>query len=107
MTEPEQLEQRRRNIAVMDLLTRSVAAHLAGDATGAAEAMAQAYATDAQTVAVLTGGMVIGEVPNPQYEPDEWAAYVAANRDGLARFEQADGGGQDQAPDTTGEDTPQ
>jgi hypothetical protein len=29
--------------------------------------------------------MTIGTVPRPDVEPDDWAEYVQANRDGLER----------------------
>ena len=88
------IDQRQRNIAVMNLITKSVEAHRRGDAAAAGEAMAEAVRIDPAVVSALTGGMLIGKVPDPEHMPDEWAKYVQANRDGLAAAESA------------GEDTP-
>jgi hypothetical protein len=87
------LDQLRRNVRVMDLLTASHEAWSRGDKTEADIRIAEALECDAATVSVLQGGMLIGEVPNPEEDPAVWTAYVAAAREklALAEEESADG----------------
>lgn len=81
------LDQIRRNVQVMDLLTESFEAHERGDREAFERAHAQALDCDAAAVSVLQGGMLIGEVPRPDEDLDLWLEYVEANREKLARAE--------------------
>ncbi len=81
------IEQRRRNVRVMDLLTRSYEAHSRGDREAAQAHYDAAMEVDASATVVITGGMFIGEVPRPEEDWAAWCSYVAANREALARLE--------------------
>lgn len=86
-----ELEQRRRNVRVLDLLTRSYEAHSRGDRAAADAAATEAAECDANVFSVVTGGMRIGAVPRPEEDWPGWMEYVAANRDALADLEAGDG----------------
>jgi hypothetical protein len=73
-------ERTRTTAEVLRLLDESVAAHERGDDAAVGRAIEQALAVDALCVSVIRGGMLIGEVPDPDRDPDGWAAYVQAAR---------------------------
>ena len=84
------IDQLRRNVQVMDLLTRSYEAHYRGDREVFESAFDEAMEIDAAAVSVLRGGMMIGEVPNPERDWETWTEYVQAARDKLAAAEGED-----------------
>lgn len=84
-----ELEQRRRNVRVLDLLTESYEAHENGDEAASNAAMDRALEIDAGLVSIILGAMIIGEIPNPDRNWPGWAEYVTANRDALADLEAA------------------
>ncbi len=86
------LEQKRRSVRVLDLLDESFQAHQRGDSEAFRRALDAALECDADVVAVVQGGMIIGEIPRPEDHWPEWCAYLQANRDGLARMEAEAGG---------------
>jgi nucleotide-binding universal stress UspA family protein len=81
------LEQLRRNVRVMDLLTDSAVAWSRGDRDEADRLINEALECDAAVVSVVRGGMVIGELPRPAEDPVAWQEYVESNREKLARAE--------------------
>jgi hypothetical protein len=87
------LEQKRRSVRVLELLDESFQAHQRGDSEAFRRALDAALECDADVVAVVQGGMIIGEIPRPEEHPNEWQEYLRANRGGLAEMEQeaADG----------------
>jgi hypothetical protein len=90
-TEPVyDIDQLRRNVQVMDLLTRSYEAHSRGDRGAFESAFNEAVEIDAAAVSVLRGGMMIGEVPSPERDWETWIEYVQAARDKLAAAEGED-----------------
>lgn len=94
MTTPDpQLEQRRRTVRVLELLDQSYAAGARGDIDALRAAITEAVDTDLDALAVIQGGIVIGEIPNPSRDPDGWAEYVQAARDALAEAERTAGPG--------------
>jgi hypothetical protein len=82
-----ELEQRRRNVRVMDLLTESYLAHSRGDDAESRAKAEAAYECDASAAVVITGGMRIGEVPRPEEGWLAWTSYVDVNRKALADLE--------------------
>lgn len=87
-----ELEQRRRNVQVLDLLTESLEAHALGERAESARLQDEALSLDSQAMVVITGGMLIGEVPNPEHDWTGWSEYVAAQREALAALEAEEGG---------------
>lgn len=81
------LDQIRRNVTVMNLLTESYEAHQRGDYDAARTAMDRATEVSPDAVAVITGGMFIGEVPSPEDDFGAWVEYVDAQRAKLAQAE--------------------
>jgi hypothetical protein len=75
------LDQLRRNVQVMDLLTESYQAHERGDREAFERAYGEALECDPAVVSVLQGGMLIGEMPSPERDPEWWADFVAEARD--------------------------
>ena len=82
-----ELEQKRRSVRVLELLTKSFMAHSRGDLAACDAALTEALECDAAVVSVVRGGMVIGELPRPQEDPVAWDDYVGANQEALARLE--------------------
>jgi ketosteroid isomerase-like protein len=81
------LDQRRRTVKVIELLDRSFAAYERGDTAARDALVAEALEVDAAAVSVIRGGMLIGEIPRPSEHPREWAEWVQAGQDELARAE--------------------
>jgi hypothetical protein len=86
------LEQRRRTVRVLELLDESFRAHQRGDDSECGRLIDEACDVDAFAVSGIQGGVRIGEIPNPDTHLFEWAAYVQAARDELARAEEGSGG---------------
>ncbi|HTQ93461.1 MAG TPA: hypothetical protein VMK84_28590 [Streptosporangiaceae bacterium] len=87
------LEQKRRTVRVLELLTESFEAHRRGDGEGFRRALDEAGEVDAFAVSGIQGGIVIGEIPNPERDWLAWCEYVAVNREGLATMEAGEGAG--------------
>jgi len=81
------LEQRRRTVRVLELLSASFEAHKRGDMAGMDRLMSEAAELDVAAVSVIQGGIIIGEIPNPERDWPLWVEYVQANRDSLAEAE--------------------
>lgn len=79
-----ELDQRRRNVRVLELLTESYDAYALGLEAEAIAWYEAAFAHDAAAAMVITGGMRIGEVPRPEADWVAWTDYVAASREALA-----------------------
>lgn len=82
------LDQKRRTVRVLELLSESFEAHVRGDDEAFRRALDAASECDAFAVIGIRGGIAIGEIPNPERDWPLWAEYVQANRDGLARMEE-------------------
>jgi hypothetical protein len=82
-----ELEQRRRNVRVLELLTESYQAFTRGDEAEAKARYEAAFECDGAAATVITGGMRIGEVPRPEADLTGWTEYVEANREALAEAE--------------------
>lgn len=83
-----ELERKRLTARVLELLDASACAHAEGRRDESRALIRQACETDVAAVSVVQGGIIIGQIPHPQSQPQEWAEYLAANRDELARMEQ-------------------
>ena len=81
------LEQKRRTVRVLELLTESFEAHKRGDDEAFRRALDEATVLDPFAVHGIRGGIVIGEIPNPERDWPLWVEYVQVNREGLARME--------------------
>lgn len=81
------LDRLRQTVAVLELLDKSARAHAEGRHADSDRYAAQVCELDVDAVAIITGGMRIGEIPSPEHEPLHWAEYLAANQDRLARLE--------------------
>jgi hypothetical protein len=85
------LEQKRRTVRVLELLSESFEAHQRGDGEGFRRALDEASELDAFAVSGIRGGIVIGEIPNPERDWSLWVEYVVVNREGLAAMEAGEG----------------
>jgi hypothetical protein len=81
------LEQKRRTVRVLELLTESFEAHKRGDGEAFRRALDEASEVDAFAVSGIQGGMMIGEIPNPERDWPLWVEYVSVNKEGLAAME--------------------
>lgn len=85
------LEQKRRTVRVLELLSESFEAHGRGDDEAFRRALDEALELDAFAVAGIRGGLAIGEIPNPERDWPLWVEYVQAARDALAAAGREDG----------------
>lgn len=81
------LEQKRRTVRVLELLSESFKAHQRGDDAAFRRALDEAAALDMAAYVGIQGGIRIGEIPNPERDWPLWCEYVAVNREGLAAME--------------------
>jgi hypothetical protein len=81
------LEQKRRTVRVLELMDASFQAHQRGDDEGFSRALDEAVALDPFAVEGIRGGIMIGEIPNPERDWPAWVEYVSVNREGLAAME--------------------
>jgi hypothetical protein len=81
------LDQLRRTVRVLDLLTESFQAHVRGDDAAFRAANDEANEVDAFAVSGITGGIRIGEIPHPERDLNGWAEYVGAAHNRLADAE--------------------
>jgi hypothetical protein len=86
------LEQKRRTVRVLELLTESFEAHQRGDDQAFRAALDAATECDAFALAGIRAGITIGEIPNPERDWPLWVEYVAVNREGLAAMEAEEDG---------------
>lgn len=85
------LEQKRRTVRVLELLTASFEAHQRGDDEGFRRALDEAIEVDATAFTGIRGGITIGEIPNPERDWLLWTEYVAVNQEALAAMEAQEG----------------
>lgn len=81
------LEQKRRTVRVLELLSESFEAHRRGDDEAFRRALDEAMELDVAAYDGIWGGIMIGEIPNPERDWPAWTDYVAANREALAAAE--------------------
>ena len=81
------LDQRRRTVRVLELLSESFEAHQRGDDESFHAILDTASECDAFALAGIRGGIIIGEIPNPERDWLGWADYVQAAREELAGAE--------------------
>jgi hypothetical protein len=87
------LEQRRRTVRVLELLSESFEAHQRGDDESFHAILDTAMECDGLAFAGIRVGITIGEIPNPERDWPAWGAYVAAAREALAAAEAEAGQG--------------
>lgn len=81
------IDRKRQTMRVLELLDDSARAHREGRGDDSSSLIVEACALDVDVVSAVQGGILIGEIPHPHHDPDAWALYLDANRDGLARLE--------------------
>ena len=81
------LDQKRRTVRVLELLTESFEAHQRGDDESFHAILDEAMECDGFAFDGIQGAIIIGEIPNPERDWPLWVEYVAVNRDGLAAME--------------------
>jgi hypothetical protein len=86
------LDQRRRTVRVLELLSESVEAYARGDSAGADRLIEEAAEVDVMAMSGIQGGILIGEIPHPEQDWAAWTEYVQAARDALAEAEAREGG---------------
>lgn len=79
-------ERTRRTAEVLRLLDSSFAAHARGDTAACDLAMIAACRLDCECVSVIQGGVLIGNIPNPEHDPAGWAEYVQAAQDAADQY---------------------
>ena len=68
------LDQKRRTVRVLELLSESFEAHMRGDDEAFRRALDEAMGLDAFAFSGIQGGIVIGEIPNPERDwPLRWS----------------------------------
>lgn len=70
--------QRVRTRQVLELLDQSVHAHRTGNAAAVTVLLDAAMEIDAAVVQAVRGGILLGEIPNPDTDPQAWADYLDA-----------------------------
>jgi hypothetical protein len=81
------LEQKRRTVRVLELLSESFDAHARGDNEAFRRALDEAMELDLAAYDGIWGGIMIGEIPNPERDWAPWMEYVQVNRDALVEAE--------------------
>jgi hypothetical protein len=81
------LEQKRRTVRVLELLSESFEAHRRGDDETFRRVLDEAVDLDPAALTVIQGGIRIGEIPNPERDWPAWGEYVSVNQEGLAAME--------------------
>jgi hypothetical protein len=74
-------DQPQRTAAVLELLDRSWVAHRTGNRTEAERLIMEAVELDVVCVSAVRGGILIGEIPNPETDYPAWADYVVTARE--------------------------
>lgn len=85
------IEQKRRTVRVLELLTESFEAHNRGDDEAFRAALDAATELDAFALVGIRGGITIGEIPNPERDWPAWVEYVSVNQEALAAMEALEG----------------
>jgi hypothetical protein len=85
------LEQKRRTVRVLELLSESFEAHRRGDDEAFRRALDEAMELDLFAYDGIRGGIMIGEIPNPERDWPAWGEYVSVNQEGLAAAEAGEG----------------
>lgn len=70
---------------VLALLDESFQAHARGDRAEFDRLAQEAVQLDVACVSVIQGGIIIGEIPDPQRDYALWAEYVAAAQNAAAQ----------------------
>jgi hypothetical protein len=81
------LKQKRRTVRVLELLSESFEAHARGDDEAFRRALDEAMEHDLPAYDGIWGGIMIGEIPNPERDWPVWVEYVSINREALAEAE--------------------
>jgi hypothetical protein len=81
------LDQRRRTVRVLELLSESAEAHKRGDGDESSRLISEAADVDAFAMSGIRGGILIGAIPGPERDWPGWCEYVQAARDALAEAE--------------------
>ena len=81
------LEQKRRTVRVLELLTESFEAHQRGDDESFHAILDTAMECDGFAFDGIRGGITIGEIPNPERDWPLWVGYVSVNKEALAAME--------------------
>ena len=87
------LEQKRRTVRVLELLSESFEAHQRGDDEAFRRTLDEAAELDPAALVGIQGGIRIGEIPNPERDWPLWVEYVSVNQEGLAAMEAEEGAG--------------
>jgi hypothetical protein len=74
-------DQPQRTATVLELLDRSFLAHRIGNRNTAEQLMREAIELDIVCVSGVRGGIMIGEIPNPETDYPAWADYVVTARE--------------------------
>ncbi|NJP33713.1 hypothetical protein [Micromonospora thermarum] len=90
-------ERTRQTLRVLELLDESIQAYRRGDKVGSDLAAKAACRLDVHVVSAVQGGILIGEIPNPERDPLAWADYLQAIRERLPHADDRP----DQAPGAT------
>jgi len=80
------LDQKRRTVRVLELLSESFEAHMRGDDEAFRRALEEAMDLDSFAFDGIHAGIIIGEIPNPERDWPLWVEYVQVNKDGGARW---------------------
>lgn len=72
-------DQRDRTCRVIELLDKAFTARQSGDRTEERRLIDEAAEIDPFVILAIHGGITIGEIPDPEHNPAEWADFVAAN----------------------------
>lgn len=74
-------DQHQQTATVLELLDQSWCAHRAGNRAEAERLIVEAVELDVDCVAAVRGGILIGEIPNPETDYPAWADYVVTIRE--------------------------
>ena len=72
-------------LRVLELLDESFRAYQGDDHARFTRALNDAMELDVHAVSIVQGGMIIGEIPHPERDPQGWAEYLEAAREQLGQ----------------------
>lgn len=84
----DDIDRSRLTLEVLTLMDQGFQAKAKGDQDGFDRAIQAAVRRDVDCVSVVQGGMIIGEIPNPEFDMNGWDAYFAAARQALGSAQQ-------------------